>query len=398
MNNLLTNNQQIASAKKPRNDVRVPKLRFKEFEGDWKKVQLGETCIVKTGGKDTQDRIEDGIYPFFVRSNTVERINSYSFDGEAILTSGDGVGVGKNFHYVNEKFDYHQRVYALHSFKNGYSGGFIYQVFAEKFYKRVMRLSAKNSVDSVRMSMITEMKIGFPKLPEQQKIATFLTAVDTKIQQLKSKKSALQTYKKGAMQQLFSQQIRFKADDASDFADWEEKKLGEVSDVNPKNSQLPSSFIYIDLESVNKGRLILQNKISLEEAPSRAQRVLELNDILFQTVRPYQMNNLYFEKKGNYIASTGYAQLRTKESSMFLYQLLHTHKFVNNVLKNCTGTSYPAINSNDLAKIKINIPSLKEQQKIAKYLSAIDIKIESVQQQIKKTQAFKKGLLQQMFV
>ena len=124
----------------------IPKLRFKEFEGDWIKVEIGDTCTVKTGGKDTQDRIEDGKYPFFVRSNTVERINSYSFDGEAILTSGDGVGVGKNFHFINGKFDYHQRVYALHSFKSNFLGAFIYQVFVEKFYKRVMRLSAKNSV------------------------------------------------------------------------------------------------------------------------------------------------------------------------------------------------------------------------------------------------------------
>ena len=110
------------------------------------------------------------------------------------------------------------------------------------------------------------------------------------------------------------------------------------------------------------------------------------------------MNNLYFKEKGDYIASTGYAQLRTKESSMFLYQFLHTNQFVNNVLERCTGTSYPAINSNDLSKIRINIPSLKEQQKIATYLSAIDKKITTIQTQIDKTQAFKKGLLQGMFV
>ena len=187
-----------------------PKLRFKEFEGEWEEVQLGKTCTVKTGGSDTQDRVDDGKYPFFVRSNTVERINSYSFDGEAILTSGDGVGVGKNFHYINGKFDFHQRVYALHSFEEGFFGKFIYQFFVEKFYRRVMRLSAKNSVDSVRMSMITEMKIGFPLLKEQQKIANFLTAVDSKIQQLQRKKELLETYKKGVMQQLFSQQVRFK--------------------------------------------------------------------------------------------------------------------------------------------------------------------------------------------
>ena len=89
---------------------KIPKLRFREFSGAWEEKKLGEICKIKTGSKDTQDRNDDGKYPFFVRSNTVEKINSFSFDGEAILTSGDGVGVGKNFHYMVGKFDYHQRV------------------------------------------------------------------------------------------------------------------------------------------------------------------------------------------------------------------------------------------------------------------------------------------------
>lgn len=87
--------------------------------------KLGDVCEIKTGKKDTKNKEDDGEYPFFVRSNTVERINSYSYDGEAILTSGDGVGVGKNFHYINGKFDFHQRVYSLRKFKNGYIGKYI---------------------------------------------------------------------------------------------------------------------------------------------------------------------------------------------------------------------------------------------------------------------------------
>ena len=97
-------------------------MRFPNFEGEWKVKKLGEVCEIKTGNKDTQNKVENGKYPFFVRSNTVEKIDSYSYDGEAILTSGDGVGVGKNFHYINGKFDFHQRVYALRNFRNGYSG------------------------------------------------------------------------------------------------------------------------------------------------------------------------------------------------------------------------------------------------------------------------------------
>lgn len=100
--------------------------------------------------------------------------------------------------------------------------------------------------------------------------------------------------------------------------DWEVVKLGKVTKINPNNKNLPENFIYIDLESVVKGKLLKQNFISKYEAPSRAQRVLKKNDILFQMVRPYQMNNLFFEFDGDYVASTGYAQIRTNQSDKYL--------------------------------------------------------------------------------
>jgi type I restriction enzyme S subunit len=192
--------------------------------------------------------------------------------------------------------------------------------------------------------------------------------------------------------------LRFRQKDGSDYPDWEEKKLGEVSEINPKNSALPKSFIYIDLESVDKGDLVKETQINKSEAPSRAQRILSKNDVLYQMVRPYQMNNYHFKSDGNYVASTGYAQLRVKRNASFIFQLIHTEEFVNNVLERCTGTSYPAINPTDLGKINISIPCHEEQTQIANFLSAIDDKIKLVSTQLEKTQGFKKGLLQQMFV
>ncbi len=377
----------------------IPRLRFPGFDDGWEKVFLGEICKVKTGGRDTKDKKDDGKYPFFVRSNTVERIDSFSYEGEAILTSGDGVGVGKNFHYINGKFDYHQRVYALKDFKREYSAKFIYQVFSQKFYRRVLSLSAKNSVDSVRLDFITKMNIDIPSLPEQQKIASFLSSVDKKIELLQQKKVLLEQYKKGVMQKIFNQELRFKDDNGKEYPDWEERKLENISKINPKNDDLPKSFIYIDLESVNKGFLTKKQRINVKDAPSRAQRVLEKDDILFQTVRPYQMNNFHFDfENEDFVASTGYAQVRAKESSRFLYYVLHTFDFVKKVLSRCTGTSYPAINSTDLGRIFIKLPSVGEQVKIANFLSAIDSKIQLVNTQLTNTQGFKKGLLQQMFV
>ena len=183
----------------------LPKLRFPEFQsaGEWEVKSIATISKVTTGTKDTQNKVDDGAYPFFVRSQIVERINSFSFDGEAILTSGDGVGVGKNFHYIVGKFDFHQRVYCIYDFDRTVSGKFIYIYFSEHFYKRVMRLSAKNSVDSVRMSMITEMPILLPDLKEQQKIANCLFSLDELIAAQSQKLDLLQAHKQGLMQQLF---------------------------------------------------------------------------------------------------------------------------------------------------------------------------------------------------
>ena len=157
----------------------VPNLRFPEFQGEWDKCKFRDVCSISTGNKNTQDKIDDGIYPFYVRSQTVERINSWTFDGEAILTAGDGVGVGKVFHHTYGKIGVHQRVYILSDFKC--DANYLFHFFSSKFYNRVKRMSAKNSVDSVRKEMITDMPLSLPSHQEQVKIGYLLSLLDERI-------------------------------------------------------------------------------------------------------------------------------------------------------------------------------------------------------------------------
>ena len=154
----------------------VPNLRFPEFQGEWDKCKFRDVCSISTGNKNTQDKIDDGIYPFYVRSQTVERINSWTFDGEAILTAGDGVGVGKVSHHTYGKIGVHQRVYILSDFKC--DANYLFHFFSSKFYNRVKRMSAKNSVDSVRKEMITDMPLSLPSHQEQVKIGYLLSLLD----------------------------------------------------------------------------------------------------------------------------------------------------------------------------------------------------------------------------
>ncbi|WP_419600756.1 restriction endonuclease subunit S [Thiolapillus sp.] len=180
---------------------------------------------------------------------------------------------------------------------------------------------------------------------------------------------------------------------------WEVKWLGEVCEINPSTGGLPDNFIYIDLESVVAGQLVKKQKISKEGAPSRAQRVLESGDVIYQTVRPYQKNNYLFDlSDGNrYVASTGYAQFRAHDSENFLFQLIHTDTLINKVLSRCTGSNYPAINSSDLSKIQVVVPRTDEQQKIAHCLSSLDEVIGLESHKLDALKNLKKGLMQQLF-
>lgn len=179
--------------------------------------------------------------------------------------------------------------------------------------------------------------------------------------------------------------------------EWVTKKLGEITVINPSNKKLPHEFIYIDLESVANGELLKENLIQKNGSPSRAQRLLEKGDILFQMVRPYQMNNLHFNRTGNYVASTGYAQIRTKQNEGFLFQHLHFQKFVDKVIEKCTGTSYPSINSTDLSNIEICLPEVNEQTKIANFLTAVDDKLNQLKKKKSLLDEYKKGVIQKIF-
>lgn len=188
--------------------------------------------------------------------------------------------------------------------------------------------------------------------------------------------------------------FRFKG--FSDF--WEQRKLSDLAMFNPR-LELPDSFQYVDLESVSGTELINHRTETKSSAPSRAQRLAKKGDIFYQTVRPYQKNNYLYEKSDDdYVFSTGYAQLRPYEDGYFLFSRLQENGFVSTVLDHSTGTSYPAINSNDLAKLEIMVPlNLNEQQAIGKLFRHIDNAIALHQHKLAKLKELKKGYLQKLF-
>lgn len=319
--------------------------------------------------------------------------------------------------------------------KNNCCSEFLYYVIPLIKDEMLSRASGSTfaEISAKKLSTIT---FQLPPLPEQQRIAKALSDVDALISTTEKLIQKKKNIKQGAMQNLLTgkkrlpgfgdkqtdlfvpngthtkevkdvspEQIRLSAKmkqtELGEIPeDWEVKSLGEICVINPASYNIiPDEFFYVDLESVSSGKLEKKQKIHRRNAPSRAQRQFEKNDILYQTVRPYQRNNLFvnFDSK-NYIASTGYAIIRSNNNvdSHYIYQIIHLNNFVNIILDNCTGTSYPAINPKFLKTIPVIIPKKEEQTAIANVLSSMDKEIETLNTKLEKYRNLKTAMMQQL--
>ena len=173
----------------------------------WKVKTLGEVATIKTGSKNNQDKISDGKYPFFVRSQTIQRLNSYSYDCEAILIPGEG-GIGSIYHYIKGKFEVHQRVYMISNFISTVNGKFIYFYLKEYFYHHAMKNTVKATVDSLRLPTFLEFEITIPNYEEQNQIAQILSDMDNEIELFQEQLSKYKQVKQGLMQELLTGKIR----------------------------------------------------------------------------------------------------------------------------------------------------------------------------------------------
>ncbi|NSP59791.1 restriction endonuclease subunit S, partial [Enterococcus faecalis] len=195
--------------------------------GVWEQCKAEELCKISTGKGNTQDKVENGKYPFYVRSENIERSNYFLYDQEAVLTVGDGVGTGRVFHYVSGKYNLHQRVYRMYDFNKQISAKYFFYYFSLYFHRRVRSLTAKTSVDSVRLNMIADMEIKYPSELEQLKIFSFLDYLIKSITLHQRKLEQLKELKKAYLQLMFPKKdetlprVRF-----ADFeGEWEQCKL-----------------------------------------------------------------------------------------------------------------------------------------------------------------------------
>lgn len=401
----------------------APKLRFKADDGSdfsgWEEKTLGELCApltygmnaaaTKFDGENRYIRITDiddethALLPNDIVSPSGELDDKYLVKKGDILLARTGASTGKSFlyHPKDGKLFYAGFLIKAHVLPSS-DDYFIYsQTLTDRYWKWVKTASMRSGQPGINANEYASYSFAVPSLPEQRKIADLLSAVDAVIAAQQAEVDAWEQCKKGVMQKLFSQEVRFKADDGSEFPDWEEKTLGEVCFINPRTDALEDEFYYMDLGCVDRGMWEKPGVVSKKNAPNRAQRVAQIGDVFFQSVRPYNMGHYHYTNKMDkqVVASTGYIQARMKNGcNAFLYQMFYEERFNVEVSMRCAGSNYPAITANKFSEIVAPFPSLPEQRKIADCLSSMDEVIQKSKDELAKWRELKKGLLQQMFV
>ncbi len=370
---------------------------------DWNAEHIKKFALITTGSSDTQDKIDDGIYPFYVRSQKVERINQYTFDGEAVLTSGDGVGVGKIFHYARGKFDFHQRVYCIYNF-NKVDGKYFYLQFSSRFFDRVMSMTAKSSVDSVRMEMIADMKIPLPPtLTEQKAIARVLSDTDALIQALEKKIAKKKLIKKGVMQKLLTPKDGWKVRtlgeiftfySTSNFSKAEMSSEGEVGCIHYGLIHAIDNTCY----SLSKGvkYYITQKQAKYETVQEGDVVMVDASEDLVGLNKSVEIVDL--ENK-DYIAGLHTFHLRDKNSIYVKYfrgLLLNSIAVKRQMLCLAVGMKVFGVSKPQLRQILLPVPPMEEQENIAQILSDMDTEIKQLEQKVAKYNLAKQGMMQQL--
>ena len=372
----------------------VPHLRFPKFSGEWERKRLKDVCNIRTGNKNTQDKSDNGIYPFYVRSQIVERINSWTFDGEAILTAGDGVGVGKVFHYSTGKIGVHQRVYILSDFKC--DGKYLYSYFAGNFYNRVKRMSAKNSVDSVRMEMIADMPIALPSIEEQKKIGHLLALLDDRIATQNKIIEKQQSLIKGIVDELMTVLLK---GELYPFASLY-IKAGEGGTPTTSVSKYYSggSIPFIKIDDLSQKYLTSNKEFITELGMQKSSAwLIPSQSVIYSngaTIGAISINEYPVCTKQGILGIVP----NTNVNVEYLFLLMSSSFFLKEVNRIITEGTMKTAYLKDINHIKCPLPSMAQQKSITNLTSSIEEKLYTEKKLLKFLNLQKQHLLRTMFI
>jgi type I restriction enzyme S subunit len=414
----------IATLQIEKKKTLVPQLRFQEYDDKWTKIK-NTIQIIAGNAYSLNDYQDEGIIliqglniaPGKLDTSTINYISETHKAKHIVLSEGD-ILLGLNRPVTNGELKVcryslktrgylYQRAGKLQFNKDQIYSDFLYQYLrSANFLKEITNELVGSDQPYIRSNLFQVVKLNFPTLPEQQKIASFLSAVDEKIQQLSRKKELLEQYKKGVIQILFSGKLRFKDENGKDYTGWEEKNLGDIAKRNAnKNKDNQVNFVLTN--SATQGIVSQADYFDREIANQNnleGYYIVEVDDFVYNPrisvhapVGPIKRNKL---TQG--VMSPLYSVFRFKEGNLqffeYFFETIRWHEYLESVSNKGARHDRMNITNSDFFKMPISFPCIEEQQKITHFLSSIDSKIKSTNQQLAQTQSFKKGLLQQMFV
>jgi type I restriction enzyme, S subunit len=395
----------------------VPKLRFSGFEGEWVQNKLSDLYQLISGqhlNPDEYQTITSNSNPYFTGpsdfTNDKSQICKWAEkEGKVaieqdILFTVKGNGVGSLMFLKLPKVTIGRQLMAVRA--NSASSLLLFHYLQTKkdYY---FSLASGNMIPGLSRNDIMSTDLTFPPLPEQTKIAEFLTAIDKRIELLTAKKEKLTLYKKGVMQKIFNQEIRFKKDDGGEFPEWEEKTLDEIAErVTRKNRENNLNVLTISAQQGLVSQLEYFNK-SVSAKDVTNYYLLEKDEFAYNISysEGYPMGAIKRLKKYDKgVVSTLYICFRFNKSVSKTFMEQYFEAGLQNLAiekvaqEGVRNHGLLNIGVKDFLGIALRLPSKHEQIRISNFFVAIDAHIQIVEQQITLNQTYKKGLLQQMFV
>lgn len=400
---------------------KVPQLRFPEFTGDWEQRKLNEITDVRDGTHDSPKYVQEG-HPFitsknvsngFIDYNDIQYVTDEDYDAINKRSKVDVhdilmgmIGTIGNLALIRKEPDFAIKNVALIKYTGDIDYQYLYQALQADCVTRQLSTGMDGGTQKfVSLKKIRELDIPFPKEYEQQKIGVYFSKLDNLITLHQRKLEKIKKFKKGVMQKLFSQEVRFKADDESDFPEWEEKKLGKVADIYDGVHQTPeyvsSGVKFVSVENIES--IYSTNKYITQKAFERDYKnnIPKKWDILMTRIGDVgRVALIDDDEQLAYYVSLALIRVSSDFVPQFFVQALRSDFFQAELWRNMLHTAYPKkINKQDIGKCKVKFPvSIAEQQKIADCLSALDEVIEKQKATLAVWEELKKGLLQQMFV
>ena len=377
---------------------KIPKLRFNEFAEPWEEKRLKDIFTIKYG-KDYK-HLKSGDIPLLGSGGIMSYVDNYLYDKPSVLIGRKG-SISKT-QYITTPFWTVDTLFYTEIKKDSIP----FFIFLISQNINWMKYNEATGVPSLNTSGINNIGVNIPTLPEQEKIAAFLSSVDERVCQLTKKKELLEKYKKGVMQKIFNQDIRFKDDSGNDFPDWQEKKLGEIATFSKGRGISKSDIDYSgQTECIRYGELYTHYNETIKEVFSRTNLsrntlvMSKSNDVIIPASGETQVDiaTAACVLKKDIALSGDINIIRSKYNGVFLSYYLNS-KCKYAIASISQGVSVVHLYASQLKALNVEFPCLAEQQKIADFLTAIDDKIELAGRELEKAQNFKKGLLQQMFV